>query len=126
MMNETEHHPHHPGVTVDCPTSCLGVRTVGDLVGLLTRAAQTTLPDAPSPLRPHEEHLLTCPISCLRLPARIISALRAYDPDVRNIGQLISMFERDELSEVRNIGHSSVWDVRKALDAEGFIRSHRS
>ena len=124
QMSGSDHGPHHPDVSVQCPVSCLGIRTVGDLIALLADTARRGFPDKPPGLPPnflpHEEHTLTCPVSCLRLSARITSAVRAHDGDVQNIGQLIYLLQSGELWEVRNIGHRSVGEVHAALVAEGF------
>lgn len=121
QMSGSDHHPNHPDVTADCPMSCLGVHTVGDLIALLTSTARSAIPDNPSPAwPPHEQHSLTCPISCLKLSARITNALRHHDTEAENIGQLIHMLQHNKLGEVRNIGPRRLSEVHTALVAEGF------
>jgi DNA-directed RNA polymerase alpha subunit len=124
-VNDTDHHPHHSGITMQCPVSCLGVSTVADLVNLLATATRATIPD-PNP-RPateepqqHDEHTPYCPLSCLGLSARVNNALRHDRAEPRTIGDLIGMIRRHELSDVRNIGRRSITEIRTALIAAGF------
>ncbi|MFG2249012.1 DNA-directed RNA polymerase subunit alpha C-terminal domain-containing protein [Spirillospora sp. NPDC048823] len=124
-MSDTEHASHHSGITMHCPVSCLGVRTVADLVNLLATATRATIPDAttrPEPEEPqqHDEHTPRCPLSCLRLSTRVANALRHDRAEPRTIGDLVRMIQRHELSEVRNIGRRSITEIRTALIAAGF------
>lgn len=84
-VNDTDHHAHPEGVTMECPVSCVGVRTVADLVNLLTTVTRAALPDPHPSIGPdldepweHDEHSRRCPVSCLNLSTRVTNALR-YD-----------------------------------------------
>lgn len=124
-MSDTDHHPHHPGITMQCPVSCLDVRTVADLVNLLATATRATIPNEtarPEPEEPkqHDEHTPRCPLSCLTLSTRVSNAPRHDRAEPQTIGDLIHMIRRHELSEVRNIGRRSITEIRTALIAAGF------
>ncbi|MES9602168.1 DNA-directed RNA polymerase subunit alpha C-terminal domain-containing protein [Actinomadura sp. NPDC000929] len=125
-VNTADHSPHHPGITTRCPTTCLGVYTVGDLVTLLTTAARTASPDATHAGEPQQRarHTGSCPLSCLHLSVRVINALKYADLPPRTIGALLHMIRTDQLTEVRNIGRRSLAEVNQALTATGFDVRH--
>ncbi|WP_329095520.1 hypothetical protein OG979_12855 [Actinomadura citrea] len=124
-VNTPDHSPHHPGITTGCPTTCLGVHTVGDLVTLLSTAARTALPDITDPDdKQHDRHTETCPLSCLHLSVRVTNALKYADTPPRTIGALLHMIRTDQLTEVRNIGRRSLAEVHQALTATGFDVRH--
>ncbi|GGU07537.1 DNA-directed RNA polymerase subunit alpha C-terminal domain-containing protein [Actinomadura citrea] len=124
-VNTPDHSPHHPGITTRCPTTCLGVHTVGDLVTLLSAVARTALPANTEPDdKQHDGHTETCPLSCLHLSVRVANALKYADTPPRTIGALLRMIRTDQLTEVRNIGRRSLTEVHQALTAAGFDVRH--
>lgn len=99
-VNPTDEHPHHQGVTMQCPVSCLGVRTVADLVNLLATTTRTVVPDAyPSDPEEHDEHTPHCPLSCLNLSTRATNALRYNSTEARTIGDLARMLRNGQLPQ---------------------------
>ncbi|MEU8306873.1 DNA-directed RNA polymerase subunit alpha C-terminal domain-containing protein [Actinomadura sp. NPDC048955] len=124
-VNAPDHSPHHPGITTRCPTTCLGVHTVGDMVALLSAAARMARPDITDPDDgQHDRHTEACPLSCLHLSVRVINALKYADTPPRTIGALLRMIRTDQLTEVRNIGRRSLAEVHQALTATGFDVRH--
>ncbi len=127
-MTHSQHAMYHTGVTLECPASCLGIYTVEDLLRLLTTAGHLALtekwrtsgPPHRGDFPPHSEHSFNCPLSCLRLSAKVTNALRFDRSGCVSIGDLIRIIKRHELREVRNIGPRSVSEVRAALVAAGF------
>lgn len=82
----TDHGGHgagHEGIGPECPVSCLGVRTVGDLLRLLVSAGRVSGLHAEFAATvagiPHEHEQVTaaCPIECLGVSARVVNALRS-------------------------------------------------
>ncbi|WP_157430965.1 DNA-directed RNA polymerase subunit alpha C-terminal domain-containing protein [Actinomadura macra] len=129
QMNEAEHHPHPTGLTMQCPVSCLGLRTVADLVNLLATATRTALLDgtpSPAPEAPpdNDQHSTRCPISCLDLSTRITNALRIDPARPKTIGDLINMSRQQQLSKVHNIGQGHLNDIRTALITAGIDVRH--
>ena len=130
-VNPTDHHPHHQGITMQCPASCLGIHTVGDLVNLLATTARAVLPDAypstrPEPDEPeeHDEHTPHCPLSCLNLSTRAANALRCNSTPTRTIGDLVRMTRTGQLPHVRNIGRRTLTEIHTALVAAGIDVQH--
>lgn len=129
-VNSTEHHAHHQGVTMECPASCLGVRTVADLVSILATTARTILPDAyPSDHlddepQKHDQHSSSCPLSCLNLSVRVNNALKPHRDEARTIGDLMRMIQSGELHDIRNIGRRSLTEIHTALVAAGIDVRH--
>ncbi|WP_158581731.1 DNA-directed RNA polymerase subunit alpha C-terminal domain-containing protein [Actinomadura spongiicola] len=128
-INDTDHLAHHPDITTECPVTCLGVRTVGDLVNFLA-TARTALPDADPTTSPdetaltepaqHNEHTTRCPLSCLDLSARVLNPLRYNTTTPQTIGALIRMIQTGQLAQVHRIGRRSLTEIRTALVAAGF------
>ncbi len=124
-VNPTDHHPHHQGVTMQCPVSCLGVRTVADLVNLLATTTRTVLPDVyPNDPEEHDEHTPHCPLSCLNLSTRASNALRYNSTETRTISDLVRMIRSGQLPGVRNIGRRSLTEIHTAPVAAGIDVQH--
>jgi DNA-directed RNA polymerase alpha subunit len=130
-VNPIDHHPHHQGVTMQCPVSCLGVRTVADLVNLLATTTRAVLPDAYPSTRPeldeiqeHDDHTPHCPLSCLNLSTRTANALRYNSTETWTIADLVRMIRSGQLSRVRNIGRRSLTEIHTALVAAGIDVQH--
>lgn len=131
-VTDTDHPPHHQGVTMQCPVSCLGVHTVADLVNLLATATRATIPGAYPQTAPdlddhqeHDEHTPHCPPSCLNLSTRVTNALRHHHHAApQTISALLRMIRSGELARVRNIGRRSLSEIHTALVAAGFDVRH--
>lgn len=126
-----EHAAGHEGIGVECPISCLGVQTVGDLLGLLVEAGRSAGLFAAVAVEavaaaPHEHAAdrLTraCPIGCLELPERVRNVLRrnVRDFPAKTVGDLLDLLWSRELYEVRQMGPRRVGEVQLALLAAGF------
>ncbi len=132
MMNEPSHFPGHEGINWQCPVGCLGIRTVGDLVHLLTSASHLVPMGQPGWItlaqsrttRPHTEHTEACPLSCLDLSARLLNPLRRRWPEPETIGDLIGLLQRGQLKETRNLGPHRIEEARTALTQAGFDITH--
>jgi hypothetical protein len=128
-LNDTEHAVGHEGITPECPISCLGVRTVADLLRLLAEATrvsglQSRCAAVPEE-RPHEHERVTldCPITCLSLARHVLSALRLHRGPSQMVGDVLRLLQNHELGEVRSIGPRRVGEVRTALITAGFSAS---
>ena len=122
-----EHGAHgagHAGIGLECPVSCLGVRTVGDLVRLLTEAGRAAglyaAEFAGGPVHEHERVTPACPIACLGVSERVLAPLRRELGEAAMVGEVVALLLSEELAEVRGIGPRRVGEVRTALIAEGF------
>ncbi|CNF22179.1 Uncharacterised protein [Mycobacterium tuberculosis] len=120
------HRVGHSGIGPECPVWCLGVRTVGDLVGLLVEAGRisglhASFADAVAGA-PHEHERVTlgCPVECLGLSANVLGALRNDRGRTATVGDVLGLLRSRELSEVRHMGPRRVGEVRTALVAAGF------
>jgi hypothetical protein len=126
-MTGEAHDAGHAGIAPDCPVWCLGVRTVGDLVGLLVEAGRTSgLHEAYAAAtlnapHEHERVTLSCPITCLGLSAHVVKALRWSE--AATVGGVLRLLQSGELAEVPNIGPRRVGEVRTSLIAAGFSAS---
>ncbi|TDE26445.1 hypothetical protein [Actinomadura sp. 6K520] len=122
------HVPGHEGITLWCPLSCLGLRTVGDLVRLLVETGRTAASQphsSPMPTDgPHEHERVTfeCPVTCLGLSRHVLHALSARG-DAPTVGEVLRMLESGKLGDVRNIGRRRTGEIRTALIAAGFSAS---
>ena len=120
------HRAGHEEIGPACPISCLGVRTVGDLLLLLTKTARVLdsheQPGVPMADGPHECSGVTvaCPVECLGLSAHVLNALRADRGRAQTVGDLLDLLRSGELREVRNVGPRRVGEVYTALVAAGF------
>ncbi|GAA0562702.1 hypothetical protein [Actinomadura livida] len=132
-MIDTDHRTHRAGheeIGPECPVSCLGVRTVGDLLRLLVEAGRASGLHAQSVAvpgdGPHECDRVTvaCPVECLGLSAHVLNALRNDRGRTATVGDVLGLLRSRELAEVRNIGPRRVGEVRTALVAAGFPVPH--
>jgi len=121
-VNGAGHSPGHVGVTLACPVSCLGLRTVGDLVRLLEEAGRVAgLPDDERPAgldghrHPRGVVSLDCPLACLYLPVRTVNRLRSPEADCRTVRDLLRLMHSDRLRDVRGIGVRTREEIRRAL-----------
>jgi hypothetical protein len=125
MLNNSAHAVGHENITLSCPISCVGVRTVADLLRLLGEAARAAGAQPPSPsavdLVPHVHEQITvqCPVRCLELSRHASNPLR-LDGRVHTVGDVLRLLEAGELGGVRNLGRRRVQEVRMALIAAGF------
>lgn len=131
MTGDDAHKIGHSGIGPECPISCLGVRTVGDLLGLLVEAGRTSGLDAVFPAAVaaadrHHEHAdgrvgLACPVACLGLSKQVMTTLRNDRRwRVKTVGQLLGLLRSDDLGKVPQMGPRRVGEVRVALLAAGF------
>lgn len=126
--NGSAHVPGHEGITLWCPLSCLGLRTVGDLVRLLVETGRASVNQQHSRAvledGPHEHERVTfeCPVTCLGVSRHVLHALSARG-DVPTVGEVLRLLESGELGEVRNIGRRRTGEIRTALIAAGFSAS---
>ena len=129
MTGDDAHQIGHSGIGPECPISCLGVRTVGDLLGLLVEAGRTTGLDTVFPAAvtgARHEHAgdgvgLACPVTCLPLSAQVLTALRNDERRrVTTVGQLLGLLRSGDLARVPQMGPRRVGEVRVALLAAGF------
>ncbi|QKW39381.1 hypothetical protein HUT06_39555 [Actinomadura sp. NAK00032] len=131
MTGDDAHKIGHSGIGSECPTSCLGVRTVGDLLGLLVEAGRTSGLDAVFPAavaaadRRHEHADgrigLACPVACLGLSAQVVTTLRNdRRRRVKTVGELLGLLRSGGLGRVPQMGPRRVGEVRVALLAAGF------
>lgn len=120
------HGARHEGIGLECPVSCLGVRTIGDLLRLLVEAGRvsglhaevaSTVAEVP---HEHERVTAGCPVECLGLSAHVLNALRNDRERTATVGDVLGLLRSHELAEVRNIGPRRVGEVRTALVAAGF------
>ena len=117
------HRVGHSGIGPECPVWCLGVRTVGDLVGLLVEAGRVSgLYPAASVENGHEHERVTaaCPVGCLGLSAHVVNALRHGLGRSVRVGDVLGLLGSGRLAEVRGMGARRVGEVRTALVAAGF------
>jgi DNA-directed RNA polymerase alpha subunit len=68
----------------------------------------------------HEHPLITedCPIECLELSARTYNAVRkgcGMEPDPETVGDLIRLWRRGLLPDVRNVGPRAISEVEVRL-----------
>jgi hypothetical protein len=116
------HRVGHAGIGMDCPVWCLGVRTVGDLVGLLTEAGRLaglhvvpTAVDGPHG-HPGGRVGVGCPVGCLKLSRQTLNALRSeqrYRPGT--VGDVADLLVSGRLSRVGQMGPRRIGEVRAAL-----------
>jgi hypothetical protein len=127
-VNGLDHVAGHEGITLECPLTCLGLRTVADLLRLLADTGRATglQPRHPSVLDrvPHEHERVTldCPITCLRLPPHVLNPLRGQG-QARTVGDVLRLLEREGLGDIRGIGRSRIRRIREAFIAAGFSAS---
>ncbi|MGI5420491.1 hypothetical protein [Actinomadura luteofluorescens] len=123
--------PHavgHYGIGLECPVTCLGVWTVGDLLALLVEARRVSglsaVPvDAGFGTHRHGGGQLSraCPLACLQLSTKVRNALRNdRDCTAKTVGDLLDLLWSHDLHEVRLMGARGVNEVHAALLAEGF------
>ncbi|MEV0667187.1 hypothetical protein ACIBI3_38835 [Actinomadura luteofluorescens] len=123
--------PHavgHDGIGLECPVTCLGVWTVGDLLALLVEARRVSglsaVPvDVGFGTHRHEGGQLSraCPLACLQLSTKVRNALRNdRDCTAKTVGDLLDLLWSHDLHEVRLMGARGVNEVHAALLAEGF------
>ncbi|MEU4824615.1 hypothetical protein AB0H37_22330 [Actinomadura sp. NPDC023710] len=123
--------PHavgHDRIGLECPVTCLGVWTVGDLLALLVEARRVSgLPAAPVDgtfgTHRHEGGRLSraCPLACLQLSTRGRNALRNdRNCTAKTVGDLLDLLWSRDLHEVRLMGARGVGEVHAALLAAGF------
>ncbi|TYK53020.1 hypothetical protein [Actinomadura decatromicini] len=122
-----EHGEHGAGfveIGLECPVSCLGVRTIGDLVRLLAEAGRAAglygVGLVGEPLHEHERVTPACPIACMGVSERVLAPLRRELGEAAMVGEVVALLLSGELAEVRGIGPRRVGEVRTALIAEGF------
>lgn len=120
------HRVGHDGIGPGCPVSCLGVRTVGDLLRLLVEAGRAAGLHAGSAgavggLHACDRVGLGCPVECLGLSAQVVNALCAHRGCAVTVGDVLGLLRSGELAGVRNIGPRRVGEVRTALVAAGFL-----
>ncbi|MGP4024192.1 DNA-directed RNA polymerase subunit alpha C-terminal domain-containing protein [Actinomadura sp. 3N407] len=124
------HAAGHEGIGLECPVSCMGVRTVGDLLRLLVTAGRmsglhaafaATVAEVP---HEHDRVMAACPVECLGLSAHVLNALRNDRGRTATVGDVLALLRSHELAEVRNIGSRRVGEVRTALVAAGFPVPH--
>ncbi|MFB4308736.1 hypothetical protein [Actinomadura sp. GTD37] len=131
VTGDDAHKIGHSGLGPECPISCLGVRTVGDLLGLLVEAGRTSGLDAVFPAAVaaadgQHEHAddrvaLACPVVCLGLSAQVVAALRNDRRwRVKTVGGLLGLLRSGDLGRVPQMGPRRVGEVRVALLAAGF------
>ncbi|MBX6767439.1 MAG: hypothetical protein IRY90_09860 [Actinomadura rubrobrunea] len=125
-VNAAEKAPGHIGVTVACPVSCLGLRTVGDLVRLLEEAGRVArLPDDEHPAglvthrHPHGLVSMDCPLECLDLPVRAVNRLRYYRESCRTVADLVRLLRSGEQLSVHGIGVGTVTEIKRAIRRAG-------
>ncbi|WP_285498204.1 hypothetical protein [Actinomadura sp. NBRC 104425] len=109
-------------MTPACPVSCLGLRTVGDLVRLLEEAGRVArLPDEEHPAglvahrHPSGVVSLDCPLECLALPGRTVNRLLYYRKSCRTVGDLLRLLQSGELLSIHGIGVGTVADIRRVF-----------
>ena len=108
-------------MTLACPVSCLGLRTVGDLVRLLEEAGRVAqLPDSVHPAglvthrHPHGVVSLDCPLECLDLPVRAVNVLRYYRESC-TAGDLLRLVRSGDLLNIRGIGVGTAAEIRRTF-----------
>lgn len=116
----------HLGVTLACPVSCLGLRTVGDLVRLLEEAgrlARLSEVEHPAGLVTHRHPRgvvsLDCPLECLALPVRTANRLHYYRESCRTVGDLLRLLQSGDLLNVQGIGAGTVAEIRRVFVLAG-------
>ena|SRR5437868_3486883 len=120
---------------MDCPVACLGVRTVADLVRLLSVTSGVVLRQewwrVPAPaavvegeVSPHTEHTLGCPLGCLGLSERVSRVLKFYGGDPPTIRALFAMVHSNRLRNVEGIGPVALQEIQAALVIAGFEAGH--
>ncbi|NVI92693.1 hypothetical protein [Actinomadura sp. BRA 177] len=117
------HTAGHSGIGPECPVWCLGVRTVGDLVGLLVEAGRLSGLHAAAGVdggHEHERVTVACPVGCLGLSAHVANALRHGLGRSVRVGDVLGLLHSGRLDEVREMGARRVGEVRTALVAAGF------
>jgi hypothetical protein len=121
-----DHYPGHQGVRMDCPISCLGLATVGDLLHSLTAAVGVVelagLAGRAGPGHHHERVGPGCPLECLELPTRTRKSLERHYPEpVTTVGDLLALVRTGEIDDVRHIGRASIDGIWTALQAAGLV-----
>ncbi|MFC4052126.1 hypothetical protein ACFOY4_20780 [Actinomadura syzygii] len=133
-VSPDEHGEHGAGyaeIGLECPVSCLGVRTVGDLVQLLAEAGRAAgLPAAAGHagggLEQDERVTLASPIGRLELSGRVLAPLRRKLGKTVTVGQVVALLHSGGLAEVRGIGARRIGEIETALIAAGFqVRAGR-
>ncbi|MFB4307199.1 hypothetical protein [Actinomadura sp. GTD37] len=122
------HRVGHLGIGPECPVWCLGVRTVGDLVGLLVEAGRVSglhavAAGAGAGGGDGHEHVrvtASCPVGCLGLSAHAANPLRSALGWSATVSDVLGLLASGELAQVRGLGARRVGEVCTALVAAGF------
>ena len=114
-----------------CPVSCMGLRTVGDLVRLLEEAGRVArLPDNEHSAglvthrHPHGVVSLDCPLECLDLPVRAANRVRWGGSDCQTVGDLLRLLRSGDLLHIRGIGVGAEAEIKRAFLRAGIDPDH--
>jgi len=78
----------------------------------------------------HEHHpadpvARECPLSCLGLSRRAADPLRFHLVDRVTVGEVLRLWENDELQDVRNLGPRRIEEITAALITAGLVPAPR-